>query len=144
MFALISGIFDFIIGLFTSGGFFSGFILFLGGWFSKIFSRIGEVWGYLVAYHTVEILRKILFVSLITVVFGFVIHYAFSNLLVFNGSSISSLLNSYITSIANFGPIGVDFLAFATHIGLFVCLKIVFNVMIFTLFSRVALTILFK
>lgn len=144
MFALIEGIITFFVGLFSSGGFFAGFVAFLASWFSRLLTRMGEVWSYLVAYHTVEILRKFLFISLISIIFGFVIHYAFTTLLVFNGQSLASLLNSYITSIANFGAVGVDFLAFADKIGFFVSLKIVLNVMLFTLFARVALTILFK
>jgi len=144
MFALLSGLFDFFSGLFTSSGFFAGFVSFLGGWFAKIFSKVGEVWTYLTAYHIVEILKKLLFLSLLSIILGFVLHYAFSSLLVFNGSSLSSLVNSYISDIANFGAIGIDFLAFATKIGFFISLKIILNVMIFTLFARVALTIIFK
>ena len=144
MFALIEGIVTFIVGLFSSDGFFAGFVAFLADWFSRLLSRISEVSSYLIAYHTIEILKKFLFISFISVIFGFVIHYAFTTLLVFNGQSLASLLNSYIISIANFGAVGVDFLAFASKIGFFDCLKIVFNVMLFTLFARVALTILFK
>ena len=144
MFALLEGIFTFITGLFTTGGFFAGVATFFGTWFSRILSRIGEVWSYLFAYHTVEILRRILFISFISVVFGYVLNYAFTNLLVFEGQSLSALLNSYINSIANFGPVGIDFLAFATRIGFFDSLKIIFDVMLFTLLARVALSILFK
>ena len=116
MFALLEGIFTFITGLFTSGGFFAGVATFFATWFSRILSRIGEVWSYLVAYHTVEILRRLFLLSIISIVFGFVINYAFTNLLVFDGNSLASLLNSYINSIANYGAVGVDFLAFATKI----------------------------
>lgn len=151
MFAAIVGLYEFIVGLFASGGFIAGLSAFFTGAITSIitvltggFAKVAEVWAYIFAYHTVEILRRFILIALISVILGYVINYAMVNLLIYDGSSLSTLMNSYINSISSYGPVGVDFLVFANKLGLFDALKIILNVMIFTLTARVALSILFK
>ena len=99
---------------------------------------------YLGAYHSADFVRKFIFITFILVVFNWVLKYAMNNLLVYGGKSITFLFNQLITSIASFGALGHNLLAFISKIGFFDSLSLLLSVMLYTLIARVALTILFK
>jgi len=158
----IISLFGFVRGLFVAGGVFSTFFTWLSGyagWIATAFVWLGDlikkffvgtgvafkrVFIYLGAYHAVEVARKLLLIGLIISIFGFVIDYVTNNLLVFDGKTIASLVSDFITSINSFGPLGHNLLAFLSKMGFFECLSLFLTIMIYTLMTRVALTILFK
>jgi hypothetical protein len=158
MISAVISLFGVVRGLFVAGGLFARFFPWLATGFGAVFtgisslgallfggfSLIGSMWAYIASYHFVELIRRFILIGFITVVFGYVINYALSNLLIFGGSSISTLFNQYINDIASFGPLGVNLLALLTKIGFFQDMGIFFTVMIYTLVSRVALRILFR
>jgi hypothetical protein len=162
MIQAIISLFGIIRGLFITGGFFTKiFTWFSGsfGWFATAIIWLGttikdffvgtavafkRVAVYLVAFHLVEIARRIFFIGLIVSVFGFVIDYAVNNVAVFSGKTITVLTSEFISAINSFGPLGQNLLAFMTKMGFFEALSLLITVMLYTLMVRVALTILFK
>ncbi len=158
----IVALFNLFRGLFVAGGLIARTFTWISGsfgWFSVILLWFADflkkfligggltfkkAFIYLGAYHAVEFARKIIFITFILVVFNWVLNYSMKNLLVFGGKSITSLFNQLITSIASFGALGHNLLAFISKIGFFDSLSLLLSVMLYTLITRVALTILFK
>ena len=162
MISAIVGLFNLVRGLFVSGGMFATFFTWLStstGWFATTIVSIGVFFKdfflgtvtaikktatYIAAYHIVELARRFFLVGLIVAVFGWIINYVVNNALVFNNKSLAQNFQDFINSFSSFGALGQDFLALLTHLGIFQALSIILTVMIYVLFIRVALSILFK
>lgn len=158
MIAFIQGIFNLLRGLFIGGGFFSKAFTFLGSGFASVltaigsfaslvfggFAVIGQIWGYIAAYHAIEVIRRFFLIAFISAVIGFVLNYFLSDFIIYDGNSISSLFNSLITSIESLGAVGNNLLAFAYKLGVFVDLQIFLFSLIFALEVKIALKIFFK
>ncbi|WP_294966740.1 hypothetical protein [Sulfurimonas sp.] len=155
LFALVRGLFitgGLIARVFTwlsgSFGWIAGILLWFADFFKKFFIGTGlafkKAFIYLGAYHAVEFVRKGIFITFILAVFNWALNYAMKNLLVYDGKSITILFNQFISAISSFGALGHNFLAFMSKIGFFDSLSLLLSVMLYTLITRVALTILFK
>ena len=162
MIGAIISLFNFVRGIFTVGGFVGKFVTWftgLGGWIVTALIGLGtlvkdfflgtlvafkRVATYIAAYHIVELARRFVLVTFITAVFGWSINYIVNNIVVFNGKTISSLFNGFITSINSFGAMGHNLLAFMSKMGIFDSISLFLTVMIYTLMARVALSILFR
>ena len=162
MIQAIISLFGIVRGLFVTGGFFAKIFTWLSGsfgwiagillWFADAIKKLfvgtaatfKKVFVYLGAYHAVEFLRRILFITFIVSVFGYIIDYAVNNVLVHGGKTITILFNEFITSIISFGPLGHNLLAFMSKMGFFEALSLLLTIMLYTLITRVALSILFK
>ena len=162
MIGAIVSLFNFVRGLFAVGGLFGGLFTWLSssaGWFASAFLWLGSLikdlfvgtavafkraMVYISAYHLVEFARRIAFIAFITTIFGYIINYAVNNVVVSAGKTISTLFTEFITSINSFGPLGHNLLAFMSKMGFFDALSLLITVMIYTLMTRVALSILFK
>jgi len=162
MIQAIISLFGIVRGLFVAGGFFAGVFTWIStnmAWFATAILWLGngiksllfgtvkamkEVSIYLAAFHIVEMARRLLFITFIVAVFGYVIDYAVNNLVVFSGKTITTLFNEFITSLNSFGALGHNLLAFMSKMGFFEALSLLLTVMLYTLITRVALSILFK
>lgn len=158
MIQAIISIFSIFKNLFVGGGLVARSFAWIGGGITTLFTSIGSIgsllfggftvfaqlWGYIASYHVIELIRRFILITFVVSVFGWIINYALTNIIVFNSKAISELFNEFISSIASYGAIGNNFLAFLTVLGVFDCLGILLTVMIYTLVARVSLSILFK
>lgn len=108
------------------------------------FKTFGQVWAYIASYHIIEVIRRFFLITFVVSVFGWVINYIVKSLAVYNSKTIPQLFTSFLDAISSYGALGNNLLALLTKVGFFDCLSIFFTVVIYTLISRVALTILFK
>lgn len=158
MIGAIVGLFNIVRGLFVGGGLVATTLTGLWGGITSILglvgslgtllwggiSLIGSMWAYVASYHAIELIRRFLMITFIVSVFGWVINYAVTSVAVYSGKTISVLFNEFVTSILSFGALGHNLLAFLSKMGFFEALSLLLTVMIYTLISRVALSVLFK
>lgn len=154
----IIGLYRFAVAFFTRGGIFSRIISFFRSrlnWFVGGITGIGallfggaktfaQVWAYIASYHVIEVIRRFFLITFVVAVFGWVINYIVKSLAVYNSKTIPQLFSSFLDAISSYGSLGNNLLALLTKVGFFDCLSIFFTVVIYTLISRVALTVLFK
>ncbi|MDX1809710.1 MAG: hypothetical protein R3331_09240 [Sulfurospirillaceae bacterium] len=110
-----------------------------GGW-----QLFGMMWSLVSSYAAIELIRRILLVSFVSVVMGAVINYALTHVIIYQGETVHSLFISLISSVDALGPLGHNFLVFCYKFGIFTDLQIIITVMFYTLIARITLHILFK
>lgn len=162
MIALIRAIWLLIKGLFVEGGFLArGFAFFSNGFgavitvlttfASGIFTLITggiaifwQVWSFVASYHIVELIRRFALIALIVPVFGWVINYFVNSIIIYDNKTLALLFSSFIQRIESLGQWGHFALALLSKMGFFEASAMFLTVMLYVLFVRVALSILFK